>query len=150
MLKKKIFTLSFFFISVVSFSQLPNNNTKIIRGFILDNAEYTRTKVPVVEAKIEVKGTERNTFSDQDGKFKIEANKGDTLIVSRLGIETTEILVTDEECYAIDLNRNLFEPLMGGRYGRKYRRQQRKVEKSMERKIKEGFYDCSIIKTTHN
>lgn len=125
---------------------MPNNNTKTIRGFILDNAEYTRTKVPVVEAKIEVKGTERNTFSDQDGKFKIEANKGDKLIVSGLGIETIEILVTDEECYTIDLNRNLFEPLMGGKSGRKYRRQQRKVEQSMERKIKQGFYDCKMNK----
>ncbi len=146
MFKKKIFTLSFFFISAISFGQLPNNTTKTIRGFILDNAEYTRTKVPVAEAKIEVKGSERNTFSDQDGKFKIEANKGDTLIISRLGIETLEILVTDEVCYTIDLNRNLFEPLMGGRWGRKYRRQQRRVEKSMERKIKEGFYDCSMNK----
>lgn len=142
MLKKKIFTLSFFFISTISFGQLPNNSTKIITGFILDNAEYTRTKVPVVEAKIEVKGTERNIFSDQDGKFKIEAKEGDKLIVSGLGIETIEILVTDKECYTIDLNRNLFEPLMGGRFGRKYRRQQRKVEQSVERKMKEGFYDC--------
>jgi hypothetical protein len=146
MLKKKIFTLSFFFISVISFGQLPNDSTKIIRGFILDNAEYTRTKVPVVQAKIEVKRTERNTFSDQDGKFKIEAIKGDKLIVSGLGIKTIEILVTDKECYAIDLNRNLFEPLMAGRLGRKYRRQQRKVEQSMERKIKEGFYDCPMNK----
>lgn len=142
MLYKKIFSLSFFFIYAISFGQLPNNNTKTIIGFILDNAEYTRTKVPVVEAKIEVKGTVKNTFSDQDGKFKIEANKGDQLIVSGLGIETIEILVTDKECYTIDLNRNLFEPLMGGKSGRKYRRQQRKVEQSMERKIKEGFYDC--------
>lgn len=143
MLNKKIFSLSFFFIYAISFSQLPNNKTKTIRGFILDNAEYTRTKVPVVEAKIEIKGTDRNTFSDQDGKFEIEANKGDKLIISGLEIETIEILVTDKECYAIDLNRNLFEPLMSRKSGRKYRRQQRKVEQSMERKIKEGFYDCS-------
>ena len=142
MLKKKIIILSFLFISVISFGQMPNHNTKIIRGFILDNAEYTRTKVPVAEAKIEVKGTERNTFSDQDGKFEIEAKKGDKLIVSGLGIETIEILVTDKECYSIDLNSHLFEPLMDGRSGRKYRRQQRKVERNMERKIKEGFYDC--------
>jgi hypothetical protein len=150
MLKKTIFTLSFLFISTISFGQLQKNTTKIIKGFILDNSEYTRTKVPVVEAKIQLKGSERNTFSDQDGKFKMEANKGDTLIVSRLGIETIEILITDEECYAIDLNRRLFEPLMGGRNGRKYKRQQRKVEKSMERKIKDGFYDCSTIKPTNN
>jgi len=142
MLKKKIITFSFLFFSVISFGQLPYNSTKTIRGFLLDNAEYTRTKAPVVEAKIEVKGTERKTFSDQDGKFKIEATKGDKLIVSGLGIKTIEILVTDKECYAVDLNSNLFEPLMDGKSGRKYRRQQRKVERSMERKIKEGFYDC--------
>lgn len=142
MLKKRILTLSFFFICTISFGQLSNNNTKTIIGFILDNAEYTKTKVPVVAAKIEVKGIERNTFSDQDGKFEIEANEGDKLIISGLGIKTIEILVTDKECYTIDLNRNLFEPLMGGKWGRKYRRQQRKVEQSMKRKIKEGFYDC--------
>ena len=142
MLKKKIITFSFLFISAICFSQLPHNDTKIIRGFLVDNAEYTRTKVPVAEAKIEVKGTERKTFSDQDGKFKIEADKGDKLIVSGLGIKTVEILVTDKECYAVDLNSNLFEPLMDGKTGRKYRRQQRKVERRMERKINEGFYDC--------
>lgn len=142
MLKNNIITLSLFFISAFSFGQIPSDNFKTIRGFVLDNAEYTRTKVPVAEAKIEVKGTERKTFSDQDGAFKIEANTGDTFIVSGLGIKTIEILVTGKECYTVDLNSNLFEPLMGGKLGRKYRRQQRKVERSMERKIKEGFYDC--------
>ena len=142
MLKNNIITLPFFLITAFSFGQLPSDNIKTIRGFVLDNAAYTKTKVPVAEAKIEVKGTERKTFSDQDGVFKIEANTGDTLIVSGFGIKTIEILVTGKECYTVDINSNLFEPLMGGKSGRKYRRQQRKVERSMERKIKEGFYDC--------
>ena len=40
---------------------ISKKNTKKIRGFILDNAEYTKTKVPIVEALIEVKATERKT-----------------------------------------------------------------------------------------
>jgi hypothetical protein len=119
-------------------------NTKIIRGFILDNAEYTRTKVPVISANIKVKGIETQTQSDKDGKFEIEAKEGDTLIVSGFGIKTVEILITKKECYKVDLNSNMFEPLMGGKHGRKYKRQQRKIERSMELKIKNGFYDCPI------
>ncbi|MFN7100874.1 MAG: hypothetical protein ACK4M4_10920, partial [Flavobacterium sp.] len=115
---------------------------KNIRGFILSNAEYSRTNVPIVEATIEVKGTERKTFSDQDGKFEIQANKGEILVIKVLFKEDKEILVTDKECYKVDFSSNLFEPLMGGRWGRKYKRQLRKIERSMERKIKEGFYNC--------
>jgi len=112
-----------------------------VKGFILDNAEFTRTKVPVIEATIEVKGTDKKTFSDQDGKFEIQANEGEILVIKVLFKKAVEILVTDKECYKVDFNSNLFEPLMGGRFGRKYKRQQRKIERSMDRKIKEGFYN---------
>ncbi len=150
MFKIKILIPSFFFISALSFGQSPDNTAKTIKGFVLDNAEYTKTKVPVAEAKVEVKGTGRKTFSDQDGKFMLEANKGDTLVVSGLEIKTIEILVTDSECYAVDSNRNLFEPLMAGRAARKYRRQQQKAARRMERKIKEGLYDCLNNQDSHN
>lgn len=123
---------------------ISEKSIKKIRGFILDNAEYTKTKVPIVEAVIEVKATERKTYTDQDGKFEIEAIEGDTLIVSGFGIKTVEILITKKECYKVDLNSNMYEPLMGGKHGRKYKRQQRKIERSMELKIKNGFYDCPI------
>ena len=135
-------TLLLLLYTIFSFGQETNKNAKIIRGFILDNAEYTRTKVPISEATIEIKGTERKTFSDQDGKFEIQANKGEILVVKVLFKNDIEILVTDKECYKVDLNSVLFEPLMGGRWGRKYKRQQRKIERSMKRKIKEGFYNC--------
>lgn len=140
---KQILYILFFLSSILSFGQKSLTNNKLIRGFILDNAEYTRTKVPINKATIEIKGTERKTFSDQDGKFVIEANEGDELIVSGLGIKTMKIVVTNKECYTIDLNSNLSEPLIGGKWGRKYRRQQRKIERKMERKMKEGFYDCT-------
>lgn len=135
-------TLLLLLYTIFSFGQETNKNAKIIRGFILDNAEYTSTKVPISEATIEIKGTERKTFSDQDGKFEIQANKGEILVVKVLFKNDIEILVTDKECYKVDLNSVLFEPLMGGRWGRKYKRQQRKIERSMKRKIKEGFYNC--------
>ena len=139
---KKIIYTFFLFLSILSFGQESLTNNKLIRGFILDNAEYTRSKIPIKEATIEIKGTERKAFSDQDGKFEIQANKGEILVIKVLFKKEIEILVTDKECYKIDLNSVLFEPLMGGRWGRKYKRQQRKIEKSMERKMKEGFYDC--------
>ena len=135
-------TLLLLLYTIFSFGQETNKNAKIIRGFILDNAEYTRTKIPISEATIEIKGIERKTFSDQDGKFEIQANKGEILVVKVLFKNDIEILVTDKECYKVDLNSVLFEPLMGGRWGRKYKRQQRKIERSMKRKIKEGFYNC--------
>lgn len=81
---KKNICILFLLIPILSFGQESVINSKLIRGFILDNAEYTRTFVPVNEATIEVKRTERKTFSDQDGKFEIQADKGEILVIKVL------------------------------------------------------------------
>ena len=41
-----------------------------------------------------VKGTDRGTISDIDGRYTIQANIGDTLIFSYTGFETREVVVT--------------------------------------------------------
>ncbi|WP_310380862.1 hypothetical protein [Flavobacterium sp.] len=115
---------------------------KKIKGFILDNSQYTKTKVPVVGVNIEIKGTERKTFTDKDGKFEIEVNVGEKLVISGFRIpRKIEILVTTKDCYKVDLDTVLFDTYISG-FSRKYVKQQKKIERKMILKIKEGFYDC--------
>lgn len=49
---------------------------------------------PLVGASILVKGTQNGVSADFDGKFTIEAKKGDTLLVSYIGYETQSVTVT--------------------------------------------------------
>jgi CarboxypepD_reg-like domain len=116
--------------------------TKKIRGFILDNSQYTKTKVPIVGANIEIKGTERKTLTDEDGKFEIEVNEGEKLVISGFRIKRKiEILVTTKDCYKVDLDTVIFEESWIDS-PQEYLEQQREIEQKMLRKIKEGFYDC--------
>lgn len=119
-------------------------NTKIIRGFVFDNSYFTNIPIPVIQANIEVKGTERKTMTDTDGKFEIEVTLGDKLIISGLGIKTQTIIITNINCYKIYLNKNLLDyPLiMSRRVARINKRYYQKIEREVTDKLKKGFYDC--------
>jgi TonB-linked SusC/RagA family outer membrane protein len=51
----------------------------------------------IVGASVQVKGTERGTITDENGKFSIEAADGETLIISSLGSLTKEIVIQPGE-----------------------------------------------------
>ncbi len=117
-------------------------NIRKITGFLLDNSQYIKTKVPLVGTEIEVQGTIRKTLTDEDGKFEIEVVKGEKLIVSGLGIKRKiTILITDRNCYRIDLDTVIFEESLISP-PEEYLEEQRELEQKMLNKIKEGFYDC--------
>ena len=51
---------------------------------------------PVPSATIRVKGTERITQSDADGKFTIQANPGDVLLISHVSFGALNYTVTSK------------------------------------------------------
>lgn len=49
----------------------------------------------LTDVNIVVKGTKRGTVTDKDGKFTIEVNAGDVLLISSIGYESKEIRIVD-------------------------------------------------------
>lgn len=119
-----------------------DTNIKKIRGFVFDNSYYTNIPLPYTGATIEVKGTNKKTISDIDGKFEIEAKIGDELIVSGIFTKIKIISVTDKNCYKINLDTTILDCVMIP-LGRKAGRQFRKYERKLKDKIERCFYDCS-------
>lgn len=52
---------------------------------------------PIIGANVVIKGTSQGTISDLDGKFSMEINNGDILLVSFIGYNSKEIPVNDRE-----------------------------------------------------
>ena len=49
---------------------------------------------PTIGATIQIKGTTTGTISDLDGKFVINCNQGDVLVVSYIGFQSQEVTVS--------------------------------------------------------
>lgn len=54
------------------------------------------TKIPVIGASVIVRGTTNGTLTDFDGKFTLQAKKGDVIQVSFVGYQTQSIIVKGE------------------------------------------------------
>lgn len=107
--------------------------TKTIRGFVFE--DYM---IPA-QMEVSIKGTDIKTQTDADGKFTIEANEGDVLIISAFGERTIEIIITEKNCYTCSLFRDT-----GLIYRtKKGHRERNKMRRKAIRKFKQGFYDCN-------
>mgnify|MGYP003590967033 FL=1 len=78
------------------FAQKPN-----VTGVVVDVKDET-----VIGATILVKGTKVGTVTDYDGKFSIQAQTGDVLVVSYVGMTTQEIPVETSKPLKIVLTDN--------------------------------------------
>lgn len=58
----------------------------IITGTVL----HATTRAPLAGATVQVKGSKRSVVTDENGKFSIEANTGDVLVISYVGFEQQE------------------------------------------------------------
>ena len=86
---------------VTTAANLPvakEKTVEAITGLVLDE-----NKAPVVGASVMVKKTKVGKLTDASGKFSIDATKGDVLVVSFVGYNTTEITVGDEKNLTITL-----------------------------------------------
>ena len=61
---------------------------------------------PLIGATVKVKGTNRGTATDVDGKYSINANRGDVLVVSYVGSKPMEVTVGSGGVMDIDMTAN--------------------------------------------
>lgn len=142
---KKIICIFFCHLTILSFGQDAETKNKLIRGFVFDNSEYASIPLPAAEVPIEIIGTERKTKTDDDGKFEIEAKEGDLLIIQGDFIKTQKVLITDKNCYEINLGTVTGTGLIyfqSKKAARQNNRFYRKLVKNLMKKIESGFYDC--------
>ncbi|MFD2597222.1 SusC/RagA family TonB-linked outer membrane protein [Sphingobacterium griseoflavum] len=75
------------------------HNQQTIRGTIVD----ATSKQPIVGVTVGVKGTSAGTQTDADGRFSLQASKGQVLVVSFIGYQGQEITVGDNTTLSISL-----------------------------------------------
>ena len=99
-MKLKFYILFYLLSIFVSCSSQKDSKfiTKIVKGIIIDESGS-----PLPTAYIRVKNTKSITMADIDGKFEIDAKKGDFLIVSYIGLQNTEIKIDSKDFYEIIL-----------------------------------------------
>lgn len=85
MLKKRILTLLFGML----FTCCLYAQELTVNGNIIDS--YGE---PVIGATIMIKGSGTGAASDVDGNFTLKANRGDVLVISYIGMQTTEQAIT--------------------------------------------------------
>ena len=96
---KKLLTLIVFVMGMVA---LHAQRTPIT-GKVLEE----KSGAPVAGASVLVKGTQQGTFTDAEGNFRINAQKGDVLVISFVGYETREITVGDESTISVTMRESL-------------------------------------------
>ncbi|MBA4744420.1 MAG: SusC/RagA family TonB-linked outer membrane protein [Muricauda sp.] len=74
----------------------PNTLVKPQQSIMVTGTITDENNAPLPGVSIVLKGTTKGVSSDFDGKYTIEASKGDVLIYSYIGYQTTEITVGDE------------------------------------------------------
>ena len=89
--KQFFLALSIFLISIGAYAQTVSG--------IVDSEDG-----PLPGATVLVKGTNIGTSSDFDGNFSIEANQGDTLIISFVGFNSQEVTIENQDTINITLS----------------------------------------------
>ena len=62
---------------------------------------------PLIGVNILVKGTSRGTITDFDGNYSIEANEGETLVLSYTGYKDSEVLIVNQTVINLSLNADI-------------------------------------------
>ena len=83
---------------IVFTSQVTLAQAKTVKGSVTDAVGS-----PLPGASIAVQGESNGTITDFDGNFSIEVQKGKTLIISYLGLETQSIVVGDQDTITVQL-----------------------------------------------
>lgn len=89
------FLVIFLFGSLSIFSQ-TNDSDKIIQfsGVVVTQDELGEL-IPLPYTTIAIAGTSRGTYAEVDGFFSIVAEKGDTVVFSRIGFKTIKQVISD-------------------------------------------------------
>ena len=95
-----------FSLIILSSFQITGQSNKI-SGKIIDQA----TSLGVPFATVQVKGTEKGTTSDVDGKFSIEAEKDQLLVIKMVGYVNQEVLVEGSGNFEFFLKKDLLNQM---------------------------------------
>ncbi|MFK5889786.1 MAG: carboxypeptidase-like regulatory domain-containing protein [Flavobacteriaceae bacterium] len=89
-LLKRFITLSVtLFITSFIFSQTTNNTLHEIKG------KVTYRNLPLSNVNLVIKGTQKGTKTDSQGKYVIKAKTGDTLVYTYVGFNAVSIIIED-------------------------------------------------------
>lgn len=89
-----ILFILFFHLSCSVKNQTGETNFKKIKGVVFD--KYALEPIPFAEIKVKDKSKrtiERKVSSDFNGKFEIEARKGEILEISSLGFYSEQLII---------------------------------------------------------
>jgi hypothetical protein len=102
---KQIIYMSFLLFYVLSSCSSRKTSvvtkTKIITGFVFDESD--KQPLPGTNIKVKASKTKKAT-TDFDGKFEIELNEGDILIIEFIGFQNKEVSITTQNNYEIFLD----------------------------------------------
>jgi iron complex outermembrane receptor protein len=70
-----------------------------VTGTVTDKADA----MPLPGVNVIIKGTSRGTATDFDGKYSLEVNQGETIVISYLGYTTQEIVYTGQSTIDVSL-----------------------------------------------
>ena len=99
-MKTKLLFILFLTFSICCFAQ-----KRTITGTI-----YDENKNVLADANVIVNNSEKGIITDEKGQFTIDANSKDTLVISYLGFETKEVVITDQKRINVILE-NSFDKL---------------------------------------
>ncbi|WP_178985846.1 carboxypeptidase-like regulatory domain-containing protein [Winogradskyella helgolandensis] len=68
--------------------------------------------IPLESASVIIKNSTKGIATNEKGEFKLEAKKGDTLVVSYLGYETKELVLNNTEEIGINLEEDSFDEVV--------------------------------------
>ncbi|MEL0456486.1 TonB-dependent receptor [Flavobacteriaceae bacterium SZ-1-7] len=83
-------------ISFLFFGLLATAQEKTVTGNVKDGNE-----VPLAGVNVLIKNSSKGTLTDFDGNFSIEAKEGDILVLSYIGMKTTQITVDSRSSYSV-------------------------------------------------
>lgn len=81
----RVFFLTILMCCLTSFSAEVFGQTLHVKGTVTDEA-----KVPLPGVSVVIKGSNKGTTTDFDGKYELNAKKGDVLVFSFVGFTTQE------------------------------------------------------------
>ena len=77
-------------------------DSRTITGKVVDSEN-----LPIIGANVLIKGTEKDTLTDIDGTFSIDVDASvNTLVISSLGYESTELKITEDNYYEVMMYRS--------------------------------------------
>lgn len=91
-------TILLLLLSSISLKANPSQSTGI-SGTVTSSTDQQ----PLIGVSVLIKGTSTGTITDFDGKFSIEANKGQTLVFSYIGFVTEEIVIDKQRVINLEM-----------------------------------------------